>query len=76
MPSSFLPRQQSPAPSAGRAVGGGMSGVFDNLAARPDRHIMAEGEGGLQYVPEDESKDAPPVGTKSFCGVSFNTNSI
>lgn len=53
-----------------------MSGVFDNLAARPDRHIMAEGEGGLQYVPEDESKDAPPVGTKSFCGVSFNTNSI
>ncbi|KIR35489.1 metal homeostatis protein bsd2 [Cryptococcus deuterogattii MMRL2647] len=60
LPSSFLPRQQSQAPSAGRALGGGMSGVFDNLAARPDRHTMAEGEGGLQYVPEDESKDAPP----------------
>lgn len=49
-----------------------MSGVFDNLAARPERHTMAEGEGGLQYVPEDESKDAPPVGLELLC-VAFNS---
>ncbi|TYJ56546.1 hypothetical protein B9479_002793 [Cryptococcus floricola] len=57
LPTSFLPRQQE-AGSSQRTVGGGMSGVFDNLAARPDRERAAEGE--LDYIPEDESKDAPP----------------
>lgn len=53
-----------------------MSGVFDNLVVRFDRYIMVEGEGGLQYVFEDELKDVFLVGIKFFCGVLFNINSI
>ncbi|WVN85152.1 uncharacterized protein L203_100295 [Cryptococcus depauperatus CBS 7841] len=58
LPTSFLPRQSSQTGS--RVLGGGMSGVFDNLAARPEQTSRAQGESGLDYIPEDEQKDAPP----------------
>ncbi|WVQ86179.1 hypothetical protein IAT38_008347 [Cryptococcus sp. DSM 104549] len=58
LPTAFLPRNPSPTLGS-RVVGGGTSGVFGNLAARPERRI-GESEGGVDYVPEDEQKDGPP----------------
>ncbi|WWD16265.1 hypothetical protein CI109_100691 [Kwoniella shandongensis] len=59
LPSSFLPRHASPTPGS-RVIGGGTSGVFGNLAARPDgQHAGPDGD-GPEYVPEDEQKDGPP----------------
>ncbi|KAK8869474.1 hypothetical protein IAR55_000038 [Kwoniella newhampshirensis] len=59
LPSSFLPRQASPTPGS-RVIGGGTSGVFGNLAARPEGHHAAPEGDGPEYVPEDEQKDGPP----------------
>ncbi|WVR05494.1 hypothetical protein IAU60_002512 [Kwoniella sp. DSM 27419] len=59
LPSSFLPRQQGPAPGS-RVLGGGTSGVFGNLAARPDNRPVP-GADGNEYAPEETSKDAPPT---------------
>lgn len=44
-------------------VGGGMSGVFANLAARPDMGPRPPAPGeveGPEWVPEDAQKDGPP----------------
>ncbi len=45
-------------------VGGGVTGVFANLAARPEvgRRPPAPGEQeGAEWVPEDSQKEGPPV---------------
>lgn len=45
-------------------VGGGMTGVFANLAARPEAGRRPPGPGeveGPEWVPEDAQKDAPPT---------------
>ncbi|ORY30038.1 hypothetical protein BCR39DRAFT_445814, partial [Naematelia encephala] len=57
LPTSFLPRQHPSA--APRVVGGGQSGVFTNLAARPGGEQETRRD-GPEYVPEDEQKDGPP----------------
>ncbi|KAL7424135.1 hypothetical protein Q5752_001720 [Cryptotrichosporon argae] len=59
LPTALLPRH-SPSPAQG--LGGGQSGVFANLAARPDGRPDADGESGEgpDWVPEESSKDAPP----------------
>lgn len=47
----------------GVPVGGGMSGVFANLAARPDMGPRPPAPGeveGPEWVPEDAQKDGPP----------------
>lgn len=61
LPLSFLPRQrgQDEHGPQGPGVGGGQSGVFSNLSARPDGH-GADGEEGGDYANESELKDAPP----------------
>lgn len=56
LPSSILPRQLSSSP---RVVGGGTSGVFGNLAARPDVHTP-QAEDGAEYAPEETQKEGPP----------------
>lgn len=57
MPLSFLPRRQ---PASAPALGGGQSGVFANLSARPENHASRGGEEGSEWANEDEQKDAPP----------------
>ncbi|TXT08886.1 hypothetical protein VHUM_03014 [Vanrija humicola] len=58
LPLSFLPTR---APRQGPAVGGGQSGVFANLSARPEnRTVRQDGEDGPEFANEDEMKDAPP----------------
>ncbi|WOO83282.1 putative metal homeostasis protein bsd1 [Vanrija pseudolonga] len=58
LPLSFLPTR---APRQGPAVGGGQSGVFANLSARPEnRTVRQGGEDGPEFANEDEMKDAPP----------------
>lgn len=52
LPLSFLPRRQPPA-----ALGGGQSGVFANLSARPENQTQTD-DGG--WANEDTQKDAPP----------------
>lgn len=52
---SFLPKAKPAAPGAG----GGQSGVFANLSARPDGHPDANPD-DPHYANEDEQKDAPP----------------
>ncbi|WVQ99067.1 hypothetical protein IAU59_006199 [Kwoniella sp. CBS 9459] len=60
LPSSFLPRHQPSTPGS-RVVGGGASGVFGNLAARPDNAHGAEtGPDGAEYAPEEVQKEGPP----------------
>ena len=49
---------------AAPVVGGGNTGVFANLAARPDlgRRAPQPGEEeGPEWVPEESQKEAPPV---------------
>jgi hypothetical protein len=60
LPSSFLPRQASPAPH-GQVIGAGNSGIFANLAARPGTGPAIQRQDGPEYAPEDEQKDGPPV---------------
>lgn len=55
LPTAFLPRKQAPP-----AVGGGQSGVFANLSARPDQQPVDRREDGPEFANEDELKDAPP----------------
>ncbi|CAK9783927.1 hypothetical protein CC85DRAFT_250104 [Cutaneotrichosporon oleaginosum] len=55
LPSAFLPRKEAP-----HAVGGGQSGVFANLSARPDGQPIERREDGVEFANEDELKDAPP----------------
>ncbi|KAI9637781.1 putative metal ion transport-related protein [Dioszegia hungarica] len=59
LPSAFLPRRASAA-AGGRVLGAGQSGVFGNLAARPGQEMVVPPP-GVDYVPELESKDAPPT---------------
>jgi hypothetical protein len=54
LPSAFLPRK------APQTVGGGQSGVFANLSARPDGQPVERREDGVEFANEDELKDAPP----------------
>ncbi|RXK37206.1 metal homeostatis protein bsd2 [Tremella mesenterica] len=58
LPTSILPRQASPTPGS-RVLGGGQSGVFSNLSARPNLDTAAVRE-GPEWVPENEQKDGPP----------------
>ncbi|WRT67498.1 uncharacterized protein IL334_004470 [Kwoniella shivajii] len=61
LPTSFLPRSQGSSSPASRIIGAGSSGVFGNLAARPDNPQIAATNGeGPEYVPEDEQKEGPP----------------
>ncbi|EKD02284.1 metal ion transport-related protein [Trichosporon asahii var. asahii CBS 8904] len=61
LPLSFLPRQRGQDEHApGPGVGGGQSGVFANLSARPDGQHGGEGEEGSEWANENELKDAPP----------------
>lgn len=55
LPTAFLPRKQAPP-----TVGGGQSGIFANLSARPDGEPTERREDGPEYANEDERKDAPP----------------
>ena len=56
-----MPRRASPQPGS-RVLGAGNSGIFGNLAARPDGRPRGNGEeDGVDYVPETEQKDGPPV---------------
>ncbi|KAL1405755.1 hypothetical protein Q8F55_007428 [Vanrija albida] len=57
LPLSFLPTR---APRQGPALGGGQSGVFANLSARPENRTVRQGEDGPEFANEDEMKDAPP----------------
>ncbi|KAK4684484.1 hypothetical protein P7C73_g5694, partial [Tremellales sp. Uapishka_1] len=59
LPSSFLPRQT---PNTRLVGGGATSGVFANLAARPEgpNSLAGGGDVGPDYVAEDEQKDGPP----------------
>ncbi|WVW82686.1 hypothetical protein I302_104697 [Kwoniella bestiolae CBS 10118] len=60
LPSSFLPRHQANGSPASRIIGAGSSGVFGNLAARPDTSAQEGGRDEGDYVPEDEQKEGPP----------------
>ncbi|WWC89671.1 uncharacterized protein L201_004596 [Kwoniella dendrophila CBS 6074] len=61
LPSSFLPSRQPNSSPASRIMGAGSSGVFGNLAARPDNPQNAPTDAdGNEYVPEDEQKQGPP----------------
>jgi hypothetical protein len=71
LPSSFLPRRPS-ASAGGRVLGAGQSGVFGNLAARPEGGVLAVQTEGGDYVPELESKDAPPV-SQCFFWYEYNS---
>ncbi|BEI81630.1 hypothetical protein CcaverHIS002_0207900 [Cutaneotrichosporon cavernicola] len=55
LPTAFLPRREAP-----HAVGGGQSGVFANLSARPGGRPIERPEEGAEYANEEELKDAPP----------------
>lgn len=55
LPTAFLPRKQAPP-----TVGGGQSGIFANLSARPDQEPIERREDGPEFANEDELKDAPP----------------
>lgn len=59
LPLSFLPSQRA-APHD--HVGGGQSGVFANMSARPDNSAPSDEprEDGPEWANEDERKDAPP----------------
>lgn len=71
--------QDSGAPAhAGPVVGGGNTGVFANLAARPDlgRRAPQPGEEeGPEWVPEESQKEAPPVSLAS-CSVHRSAWSV
>lgn len=56
LPTSFLPRQQTP-----NIIGATNQGVFANLSARPENEGARRDREGVDYVPEDEQKDGPPV---------------
>ncbi|WWC69098.1 uncharacterized protein I206_103034 [Kwoniella pini CBS 10737] len=60
LPSSFLPARSPAASAASRFIGAGSSGVFGNLAARPDNPQNIANADGPEYVPEDEQKEGPP----------------
>ena len=61
LPSFFHPRTRG---AQAPALGGGHTGVFANLSARPElpRAVPREGEAeGPEWVPEMEGKDVPPT---------------
>ncbi|WWD09755.1 hypothetical protein V865_007883 [Kwoniella europaea PYCC6329] len=60
LPSSFLPRHAPNGSPASRIIGAGSSGVFGNLAARPDTTNQNGNRDEGDYVPEDEQKEGPP----------------
>lgn len=54
--------------------GSGTTGVFGNLAARPEAGIRVPEEGeveGNEWVPEDAQKEGPPVRFCSFSSLVF-----
>lgn len=63
LPSFMHPRSAREA-AQGPAVGGGHTGVFANLSARPERPRDVAQDGdveGPEWVPEVEGKDVPPT---------------
>ncbi len=75
---SLLPSYFNQGGGNARNVGGGNTGVFANLAARPEagRRLPAPGEAeGPEWVPEDSQKEGPPVGSGfrigSACGADL-----
>ncbi|WWC60740.1 uncharacterized protein I303_103316 [Kwoniella dejecticola CBS 10117] len=60
LPSSFLPARSPAASAASRFIGAGSSGVFGNLAARPDNPQNLANADGPEYAPEHEQKEGPP----------------
>lgn len=57
-----IPTSETPDASA-RIVGGGIEndGVFSNVLAKPSAPATVETQDGIQVMPEDAQKDAPPV---------------
>ena len=60
LPSAF--QRNKPVAAPGAVGGGATSGVFANLAARPEGNIrVPDGVEGPEWVPEETQKEGPPV---------------